>query len=905
MDDRRQFQVFDLLEKRGRNFIYYGRSCSLAQQWNKLRADAVNIAPAGTKVIDINASLQSKGIAPYATLRGYVELRYNWPWVPLCATIRNVDTAHSLIFTYGLGPLAPQAAASGLTVSKVAEGVWWKQEPAVSAFVALSNPSSSRIPVTVQVIDDQGSELESHTVAVSPHGTKLVQISSLDLTPRTIGGVHITYQAPSAATLLITGGLQDEVSGYSAAIPFVTLTSDPPKSFNTTITELGLMVGASDPMMNFPAGTRFTPYSVVRNVTKAPMSFTPTLWWMQGGAARSYALPAITLAPNQSQALDVISYLSSAGLERYNGNFNLVLDAQGERGGLLMAAGSVDEKDTYVFEVVPRGVTESASKSLSYWSTGNGDDTMVTIWNPADEAQDLVFKLFFTGGHYSYPVHLAARATQTLNISDLIENQTPDADGDIIPESIHEGSAKIAGSAADNQEILVAVDAGVYNVKKATCGEECWDCDGADDASVTPSPFTVTIDGSVQMQLQTTWDTGDIYYYTSEASWSGNGVTVNSSGVASGQTAGSASVSATYDGPVYSTICLELPADDRCPLEEDYGADATGTVNDPTPTVTGVSGSPWQAGETTSITISGKGFGTAPTVSISGPSGSIPFTQSGTPSDTSITGSVNVPDNSDSGSATVNVTSHGYGGSGYMCTDCNNPNPTGSNNQAQIQAVQPPTISGTAHDIYYFGPGITSQSSGATQFQYSVTLTAQNATGAVTWTVTSGQKEVTLSQNGNAATVTSSGNTFSSTKLDVSITATASGKTSDAYQITTHIPYLMVADTHTHTCNTTYGYVDVISYNLQDQLGTNMSIYIFDYNENFTTGFVNDNNSGWLNPSTGSGTDSQVNDTISGTGVNSSPPPNIKPVCSGNGTQTQHATQQCGLPDLLYRGVSV
>ena len=42
-----------------------------------------------------------------------------------------------------------------------------------------------------------------------------------------------------------------------------------------------------------------------------------------------------------------------------------------------------------------RALAESASKSLSFWSTGKGDDTMITIWNPADEAQDFVFTLFF------------------------------------------------------------------------------------------------------------------------------------------------------------------------------------------------------------------------------------------------------------------------------------------------------------------------------------------------------------------------------------------------------------------------------------------------------------------------------------------------------------------------------
>jgi len=48
-----------------------------------------------------------------------------------------------------------------------------------------------------------------------------------------------------------------------------------------------------------------------------------------------------------------------------------------------------------------RGVGEGMFKFLQYWSTGNGDDTMVTVWNPADEVQDFAFTLYYTGGHYT------------------------------------------------------------------------------------------------------------------------------------------------------------------------------------------------------------------------------------------------------------------------------------------------------------------------------------------------------------------------------------------------------------------------------------------------------------------------------------------------------------------------
>ena len=66
----------------------------------KYSLPVVNLDPSGTAILDINQSLAAQGVAPYATLMGYVEFDYQWPWPALCATIRNIDPVHSVIFTY-------------------------------------------------------------------------------------------------------------------------------------------------------------------------------------------------------------------------------------------------------------------------------------------------------------------------------------------------------------------------------------------------------------------------------------------------------------------------------------------------------------------------------------------------------------------------------------------------------------------------------------------------------------------------------------------------------------------------------------------------------------------------------------------------------------------------------------
>jgi hypothetical protein len=421
----------------------------------------VKLEPAGVATININQALADQGIASWATLTGYVEIDYTWPWNALCASIENVDVVHSLIFSSGFRALPTIAGGAAVvtpaTQKQVFEGMWWKQENDVSGFVAMSNTSLHPIHATLQVSDSQSQVVAEHTVTLSPHGTKLLRLHEMAQIATPSGGVRITYEGVDNA-LIVTGGLEDQAAGYSAGIPFSPQKSPSEKPVTLSYAELGLMTGAADPMMSFPADTTFTPYSVMRNVSAAIITVTPTLWWMDRGAASSKHLRQFHILPGRSEMLDVPSLISLAGLKNFNGNVNLMFDVQGSPGGLLMAAGSVDRRNTYVFEVGPTIVQESQALSLSYWDVANGDDTMVTIWNPADEAQELTFKLSFSGGHYNFPIHLGPRASNTFNISELINNQIPDSEGNIIPSSIHAGSADLEGTKGDNEDILVAME---------------------------------------------------------------------------------------------------------------------------------------------------------------------------------------------------------------------------------------------------------------------------------------------------------------------------------------------------------------------------------------------------------------------------------------------------------------
>ena len=541
---------------------------------------SVTLEPSGTKVVNINDALRDQGIAPWATLVGYVEVQYTSFYDPLCAVINSVDVMHSLIFTSALRPaqLPPHASSTAAQAGHEFEGMWWKEEASVSGFVALSNTSAQPVRTTVEVSDGEGRLLGQHAATISAHGTKIVNLDEMRWADLSSGGLRIVYDAPEEG-LIANGQLEDTSNGYSASMPIRPLLMDSEKSASTSFAELGLMTGAADPMMSFPAGTEFKPFSVLRNISNEPVTVSPSFYWMQGGAARSGQLKSFVVQPAKTTSLDVQSLLSNAGLGNFNGSVNLVLDIQGKPHSLLLASGSVDQTKTYVFQVIPRAVRESASKSLSYWSTGNGDDTMVTVWNPADEAQDFVFTLFFSGGHYDLPIHLDARATRMFNVSEVIQNQIPDSAGNVISASIHEGSARISGTQGEVQDILVAIDAGTYNVHKATCSYYCIWCDGYIDAALGIVPFGVAKGGTKQLNVTAYWDGGTQYNVNNFVTWSSTKTNIATvkTGSVTGVAPGTATISGFGSLAYYYNYCAYDPT--SCPSDyQNQGGSGTGQV---------------------------------------------------------------------------------------------------------------------------------------------------------------------------------------------------------------------------------------------------------------------------------------------------------------------------------------
>ncbi|HZS26726.1 MAG TPA: hypothetical protein VFB76_05820 [Candidatus Angelobacter sp.] len=597
--------------------------------------------------MSLNVALQSAPpeIAKHISDFGSVAVRYNWSWPgALDGSVQSTDAPRSLIFVSSLGPGMNDSPwrkhSSHMKINQILEALWWKHDPGIGGFVALSNTSQDELQAVLRITAAKASDGSfSQTVNICGRCTQMVDLGELLLNlPQgaTAGGMRVSYKG-MPNSLVVTGGLENANEGFSAGMRFKAVrdpgATSPAKVSAQVLAGVGMMVGEQDPMMMFPTGTRFTPYAAFHNVTPRVLSVTPSIHYMDSSVARTLALPVVELAPFESRQIDPASALASLGMQKFNGYINISLAYTGGTNDLLAALGSVDQKGTYVFEVEPRRVAPSGARSVNYWNLNNGNDTMFTLWNPGEQDEKLLVTLYFMGGHYKIPVQLAAKASTMFNISDIIMERQPDPDGNRIPTFIRQGSAVISGPEDEPDTINVVVEAGTFNAKTKTCAGQCQTCYGYTDYWADPDPLYLPAGGSSQMSAIAQWMNGTQYNKTFLSSWSSDGPAATvSSGMVTGVSAGTADITASLVANIPGTACSgfdDLEGDPtECPIEDTMEADPPVTVaqkphiDSLDPDIAMINSS------TVQITLNGSGFSgsgnTAPTVTL--PAG---FTKSG------------------------------------------------------------------------------------------------------------------------------------------------------------------------------------------------------------------------------------------------------------------------------------
>ena len=399
------------------------------------------LAVSGVVAIDLRAALEEApaAVVPHVSDHGSVRIEYEWHWAnAITASVQNIDAPRSLNFTFELR--TPPAATNpnsttGVKQEKhagtshsdhdrvkevIEEGLWWKRDPGVEGFVALTNISANAVPLSLELLGRHGEVSARKRLVLGPEITQVLQLSDLDpqkLIHANAGGIRMQYRG-TTHDLVVVGGLENGNEGYSANIPFGVLADKPNPANPVSVSAAGIMVGAPDPMMMFPAGTVFIPYVALRNTSNRTLLVSSSISFMEGSTAKTVADAPIKLRAGESREVNANDLLARAGLANFNGIVTLGFSFNGDGNDLLLATGSVDQKGTYVLPVEATGNGESESKWLKYWSVANGDDTMISLFNPADKPEDLQMTLFFMDGQYKVPIHLDPKGSTMLMLGE-------------------------------------------------------------------------------------------------------------------------------------------------------------------------------------------------------------------------------------------------------------------------------------------------------------------------------------------------------------------------------------------------------------------------------------------------------------------------------------------------------
>jgi len=573
----------------------------------------VTLGPAGVSSIDIIEALNAAPdeIKTHFSEYGSADVKYVWHWPgAVSAMVQNRDAKRSLNFNFELRTTnAMKHAEHAKAKASVKEGLWWKEDPGVKGFLALTNIARRAHEVQVQVLSEHGDLESERAIQLRPKETRVLDL--LGDSRGTSGGIRVKYEG-SEKDIVLAGGLENPSEGYSAQVPFA-LPQPDAKLSTVTVSSVGLMIGAPDPMMKFPSSTQFGIYFALRNTTERPVLVKPTAYYMEGNQVKVTNLQALALNSGQARHWSTQEFLKDASLPVFSGTLNLVFSYEGGPSDLLMASGSIDQTNTYVFESDMKAVGQSNAKGLKAWDVSNGNDTMISLLNLAENDQDLRVTFFFGGGQYSYPVHLKADASTMFNVSEVIMMQQPDPDGNTIPPDVTHGSVVLSGSLGYPESINVAVGVGVFNVSTATCGTTCPTCFGYSSFQVQGSNSTAPVGGTATFKAlalgqNNVWqDVSNHNNSLEHVDWSSG-----NSNVATSQGIGNFNGVAPGTFTAIADAFLIVPGTD-CPLgsrQSCYAditpgspAQAGGTITPPSVTIDSFSPDPIVGGGTASVHI--------------------------------------------------------------------------------------------------------------------------------------------------------------------------------------------------------------------------------------------------------------------------------------------------------------
>ena len=615
-----------------------------------LLAPSMTIQPQQKLPIDLAALLVSMGADPTGDFaEGSVSVYFNGPIMPLAGQLTMSNPARRLIFesevvdnSPGLGLLPRQLHA-----------LWWGIAGGRDARIMVSNTSGEAVMADV-FLDFLGERHAGPVLSFTPHEIKVLSVvqllGDLKTSPAQApeGGITIIPRGAKPA-LIAQGKITDVATGFSTTLNF----PDPALQHESALHASGVPIGKPTSDSPFAGTGTFVPHVVVRDLAGTPQTVTVTVEYPgedgpQQTVLSPFALPAYS---TRDVALDGAFDLLPLPLPFCS----LRIQYSGPPGSAIAEVSSIEAKGDLVIDSRLANEGDGWAGSGGHpWHLDDETDSVLFLTNMGDKVTPIGCQVQANGIHYYLTdLELKPHETRAVSLRKLRDAQKPDLFGSKIPPDATDGSV-VWGRASNvpvmGRLVVMQRHKGVasnYDCTLCQCGFRL----GSTSLHMSPPSATIVVGGSQQFNaIADMYDCYGNYYpipvtYSSGWSSSPSSVASVSAGNVTGNAGGTALIQAAYSG----CMCWSLIG--YCCYCNSQGTAGGAAQVKVKPNISSISPPRGLIGVSTSVTISGSGFGTNPTVS----AGTGITVTRGTFNDTQIHATFAVANNAPSGNHSVTV----------------------------------------------------------------------------------------------------------------------------------------------------------------------------------------------------------------------------------------------------------
>lgn len=340
------------------------------------------------------------------------------------------------------------------------EGIWWLPTAATRDYLILTNQSDHSLQGTLWLYDAAGKS-SNQPMQLSPRQTLRLSVREL-LTKAGLQGTYggIKIDVPNGAGSLDSAHiLFDEVAGFSATMKMFDYNPktriderDALQRGVWTTRAPMLALNNPDPVLAFPKNTALHPLLLIRNTTARPAKADVRFHWRGPSGDGRASIPQLTLAPFETRLIDVKDLQDRGALPKDAYWAQVTLSTNTLPDEVMAIAASYDSTLRYGAQT-PFSDQLIAHLEGGQWQADATHTSLIAAGNGGSTPVKAALTFFYDRGQKQYRIEqeIAPDDQLWVNINDLIRNQVPDKNGNVIPNNVTEGLINSAKSASRNR----------------------------------------------------------------------------------------------------------------------------------------------------------------------------------------------------------------------------------------------------------------------------------------------------------------------------------------------------------------------------------------------------------------------------------------------------------------------